>query len=171
MNQPVINFVYTRPFPAGWRDWGDVDASWSTFMDSTQVWLLQSYFVQPHLTLSDHARPDCVNLIQRNATGAASGIADLYCVSVRSDKGPTWWANYEIVQNQRQRRRRTIYITHWPQPGLVPRKADRSRIENVAFLGAREQNALHQYPVERDLKAMGLNYIAFDRERWNDTRI
>ena len=58
-------------------------------------------------------------------------------VAVRSDRHPVGFADVEIVQNASSADgRRTRYLPHWPQPGLLPRDPARgTRIRTLLFPG------------------------------------
>ena len=68
-----------------------------------------------------------------------NNLKKLFVVTVRADileyRYPL--ADLDITQNGRfADGRRTLFVPHWPQFGLVPRNSDRgSRIENIVFKG------------------------------------
>lgn len=167
-----INFVYCNNLDNRLFTIDDVDKHPDKFISGRDVWLLQTYFLlkkyYSNITLDVEPKKDCINIIHGGSLRRATSIAGYYFVNARADYSPAHWCNFEIVQNKLQEKAKAKYITHWPQPGLIKRDKTREKIENVAFLGAVEQNILTEYPVAGDMASMGLNYISRDRERWND---
>lgn len=172
MNDIPIHFVYSKNIDTRIFQIEDVDKHWNEFIYGRQVWIFQTYCLlkkrYSNITLGNGPKPDCINIMHAGDIGKSSSIIEHYIVNVRADYKSVIWSNFEIVQNKNQEKQKTKYVTHWPQPGLIKRNKKSSTIENVAFLGALEQNILRNYPIEKDLNSMGLNYICRDREKWND---
>lgn len=174
MNGIPLHFIYGRSLGAHISRIDNVDHNWTEFIDGRQVWILQTYCIlkkyYKNITLGNKPKSGAVNIIHASDTGFLDKIRNYYFVSIRADKRPVLWSNYEIVQNKCQEGPKTSYVTHWLQPGLLKRKRRKNKIEKVAFLGAIEQNILRNYPVEKDLIAMGISYSGMDRQNWNDYR-
>lgn len=89
--------------------------------------------------------------------------ASLWTVVCRADRPPVWRADFEIVQNPRQAdNRRTFYVHHWPQPGLLPRDPARgAALRNVAYFGMFKQlpPALQSPEWAQQLRTRGLNWL------------
>lgn len=167
-----IRFIYPKKIDEKIFHIESVDNHWQEFINGQQVWILQTYcLLKKHLsniTLGNEPEQDAINIIHAGNFGKSGRIAGCYVVSLRADYRSVLWANYEVVQNKSQEKRKTKYITHWPQPGLIKRSRKTSHIKNIAFLGAAEQNILRFFHIEQDLRSMGLHYISRDREKWND---
>ncbi|HET9470265.1 MAG TPA: glycosyltransferase, partial [Usitatibacter sp.] len=59
-----------------------------------------------------------------------------FLVVVRADRAPVEACDLAIVQNALAVERHERFIPLWPQPGIVPRGADRGdRLERIAYLG------------------------------------
>lgn len=68
---------------------------------------------------------------------ASHGVESITFVSIRADRAAAPHTDVEIVQNQASAETdREIFIPHWPQPGLKPRREARgSRIKVLAYKG------------------------------------
>lgn len=172
MNKVPLHFIYGRKIEDHIYEITDVDTYWQDFIDGRQIWILQSYCILRNyydaVSLGNSPRRDAVNIIHANDIGFLNEIDNYYFVTVRADKKPVMWSNFEIVQNKLQMRQKASYVTHWPQPGLIKRKKSSTEIKNVAFLGAIEQNILRNYPIENDLRSIGIEYMGLDRANWHD---
>ena len=98
----------------------------------------------------------------------------LLIVCLKADYEQHPYAQLHVVLNAKETKkiRRSYYIPHWPQPGLIPRSSNRgSRFENIAYLGIEKNLApeLQEPAFQAELNALGLQWcIVNDRERWND---
>ncbi|NOT09703.1 MAG: glycosyltransferase family 1 protein [Gemmatimonadales bacterium] len=105
----------------------------------------------------------------RSLIARARFSPDLFLVNMLADRGPHLWAQAVVVQNPIQAARPGHYlIPQWPQPGMIPRSADRGdRFERVAYFG-REENLA---PVLRSaewveaLRSMGLDWRIVNHPR------
>jgi hypothetical protein len=92
----------------------------------------------------------------------------VFLVCIKADRNRHTWAHFHVTQNERDSVRRThpgksITITHWPQPGLIPRDPARGAlVENVAYFG-RECNLAPELRSVEWLKAR-------ERLQWHDYR-
>jgi hypothetical protein len=172
MNAVPIHFIYSLKIDDKIFNIKDVDKHWDAFQTGQQIWIFQTYCLlkqhYPDVTLGNTPRSDCINIVHAGNYGRTNRITDYYILSIRADYGSLLWSNFEIVQNKLQFKRKTAYITHWPQPGIKKRKNHSLTVENIAYFGNPEQNVLGSYPVESDLNAMGIKYVRKDRSNWND---
>jgi hypothetical protein len=106
-----------------------------------ECWIVLTYL---HLR---QAGIDNIHLVDRFVPGAICvasgldfGIRDLswnsYTVACRSDGPDPVLADHVIVQNPLNQSPNHHYVPHWPQPGLIPRQADRgTMIRSLVFKG------------------------------------
>jgi hypothetical protein len=101
---------------------------------------------------------------------------DVFLVCIKADRNMHTWAQYHVVQNESDSLRaggRSV-ITHWPQPGLVPRDRARGTLcENVAYFG-REMNLAPELRAEGWEDVMdrhGFEWIVRPRPQWNDYEV
>ena len=85
-------------------------------------------------------------------------------VAVRGDLKPTGFADFEVVQNRHSADgRRQLYVPHWPQPGLLPREAQRGTTLARAVYKGFDRN-LHPYFRTAEwrafLAARGIDWVA-----------
>lgn len=107
--------------------------------------------------------------------------AKLLIICLQADRVRHPYAQLHVVQNPRQQAFQRLfkpwesyYITHWPQPQLIPRNPSRGdRFENVAFFGL-EQNLipdLRQPSWSKRLSERGLNWQVYSNpKQWNNYR-
>jgi hypothetical protein len=118
----------------------DVDRDWRFFEDGVAAWIVQTY-----LRLRDFGvSVQLANAFSRNGINIAH-VATLakmdrpqgcFVVGVRADYPAVRWCQFHIVQNQTQIGSRSIWLPHWPQPGLIPRDPARGdRVERVGYFG------------------------------------
>jgi hypothetical protein len=95
----------------------------------------------------------------------------LVCLKADYDWHP--YAQIHVVLNPKETKthRKTFYMPHWPQPGLVPRDLARGdRFENIAYIGAIENLApeLRDASWEKQVAGMGMKWLLPAQDRWND---
>ena len=88
---------------------------------------------------------------------------DLYLISITADALPHPFANLNIVQNRRQTALipRSIFIPHWPQPGLIKRDIPRGdTLKRAVYIGDRDNIAseLLSSAFSEDMKTIGLDW-------------
>jgi hypothetical protein len=94
------------------------------------------------------------------------------CIKADGSRHPL--APLHIVQNPdaADARRGCYYLPHWPQPGLLPRSAERGdRFETIAYFGhiANLAPELRSPDWEKRLAAMGLQWQPIvNRHHWSD---
>lgn len=62
----------------------------------------------------------------------------LFCVDVLADATLLPTTHFHLIQNQAKARRtpHSLFVPHWPQPGLIPRDPERGlRFEKISFFG------------------------------------
>jgi hypothetical protein len=123
----------------------DPDRDWTDLRRAREVWIVQTWNrlcsqgLKP--TLSDQApgtgiivyhKEDQRVLLNRLPRGATPVL-----VGVRADFRSCTYADFEVLQNGYfADGRRSFFIPHWPQPGLIPRDAQRGdRVERIAYKG------------------------------------
>ncbi len=192
MTDPPVTFL----FPGGERalDGIEVDRDWTFFGSGLRAWIAQTYL---RLRAAGHrvdiaSRPPERGIVVYHPDYLDSeGSADLFgqagtvTVGVRADRRPQDRADFEVLQNScfadglRQH-----FMTHWSQPGLVPRDPDRgSRLRTLAFKG-------HDLELHPDLRSerwqrfcerRGFRWVVdaasfqgpsvgYDTVQWNDYR-
>ncbi|MBL4848350.1 MAG: glycosyltransferase family 1 protein [Planctomycetes bacterium] len=121
------------------------DEDWRFFGGNThRIWILQTF-----LRLRDAGYPvRLTNTLPTSGVVVVGGASRKhlfkdFCsrnraliVAVRADHRPQLYADLEVVQNDHGADGRSIYVPHWPQPGLIPRDADRgAELKTVSFKG------------------------------------
>jgi len=193
-NGPAVTFFLPPGEPIADLARLDPDRDWVEFQRGERIWILQTY-----LRLARAGLP--VVLSDRPASGivvyhttswralrrqqAVLGGDEALLVAARADLNLAPNADVEIVQNRTSAGgRRRVYIPHWPQPALLPRKTARGyRVEVAAFKGNREslhadlQSPLWAAALGREGVAWQADEMAFTdddvtrrRLRWNDYR-
>jgi len=147
------------------------DENWPGFGIGLYAWTVQTYL---RLKASDFpcqltkTVPDeGLVLVHRNAFWAADCSLKAGCrrllICLKADLRPHPQAQIHVVQNPLETAtlRRSYYLPHWPQPGLIPRHPSRGdRFETIAFLGRQVQLAqeLRCSFWEDSLKSLGLQW-------------
>jgi len=150
-----------------------VDETWYLYHSGDCIWTLQTHHNLKSMgfrtKLSFSLVPNAINIAHVTTLRKLGPMKNCYVVAIRADKNPIHWANFEVLQNMSQvKRHHQAYITHWPQPGLIPRASESTTVKNVAFSGSPQENCLNKFDVENDIKSLGLNYKIMDKTKWND---
>lgn len=152
MSSP-ITFFYPYPEELAQLDEIDVDdiEYWSEEgLERRRAWIVQTYLqlrrAGHSVTISPTLPTNGILILLPEAEILASFVEqydqshrDLLLATVRADiigfQSPL--GDADIVQNGRfADEKRTFFIPHWPQPGLLPRDPSRgSTIENIVFKG------------------------------------
>lgn len=129
------------------------ERDWREFQRGERAWVLQTYL---HLAsagyparLSSH--PPETGLVVFHSKQRWSLLKRLQAnqrpvlVAIRGDLKPRRAADFELVQNQWSADgKRTFFLPHWPQPGLLPRDASRgATVARAAYKGF--DGNLHPY--------------------------
>jgi hypothetical protein len=171
------HFRPRAPIPA------TADSDWPGFGFGIYTWTIQTF-----LRLRDagvacalvHEVPErgiviahreCLSSIDGTFSDEVRPTPRRIVVDMTADLYPYRHANFHIVQNPRMTRfgPSFLFVRHWPQPGLVPRRAERgAKFRNIAYLG-NEKNlvaALRSDEWKHRLGERGLawvqKYQAFD---------
>lgn len=172
-NIPHVHFVYPFHIDDVFLRIGNVDEYWDKFVYGRDVWILQTFALIRKkcnftITLGKNVKSRCVNIIHGGNYGRIKSKEPFYFVNLVSDKVRVPWVHYEVVQNKIQEGWKSIYIPHWPQPGLIKRNRERKQVVNIAYLGAEEQNILRMHQISKDLNLLGFHYIEMNRKCWNN---
>jgi len=151
----------------------DVDEHWYHFVDGVFCWILQTYLIMrarlESVRLSSLCSPDAINLVHAVDLPKVQTSPDIFVVALRADYRRCSWAHLHVVQNQVQLEKTdSVFIPHWPQPGLIPRRQDRGTVANVAFAGRGYYLAGQMRQWREDMSARGLSFYYLDKNRWND---
>lgn len=94
-----------------------------------------------------------------------------FIVAIQADTPLAQLANIRVVQNKlRVDSKYDYYITHWPQPGLIPRNSKRgSTIKNIAYVGHPDYLAAEfkSNSFKDKLAQIGVSLLIKESE-WND---
>lgn len=142
-------------------------------------WVFQTYLlIRPqwsNVTISDHFREGCINIVHYDNLKPASGLGNYFIVSIRADRDPTFISDLEVVQNRLcVATPRQYFITPWTQPGLIPRDPARgTTLENIAFIGNIKNLAyrFQQASFRESLAELGVNFIIETKNWWDYSSI
>jgi len=193
--QPVggrVTFYLPEPNLAELRRL-DPDRDWRMFTQGERAWVLQTYLrlrqagfpVDLAGSLPDEGVVVMSGARRKQVNLAPGQRRRLLLVATVQDLGFPAIADVHLVQDPRQAG--AVYslpVTHWPQPGLLPREAFRGeRIERIEFKGTTENldPAFRTSRWTEQLAALGVTWaedaapsteVARDpsRLRWNDYR-
>jgi hypothetical protein len=151
----------------------DVDRDWTLFADGIFAWILQTYVILRQrarlaVSIGFELRPDAVNMVHASQLANCRPRPATFVVCVRADYRTVSWARLHIVQNQRQARLSSLWVPHWPQPGLIPRCRDRREVKTVAFAGRGYYIAGRESDWEKELARIGCILKVLSSDRWND---
>ena len=141
---PVVSFFVPDEADLDRLEALDPDRDWQQ-MRKGQRWVLQTY-----LRLRDAGLP--VRLVgslprdgmlvyhakqTKQLRPSLNGQPGPLLIGIRGDRKECYLAHFELVQNGYWADdRRRFPVLYWPQPGLIPREAERgNRIERIAFKG------------------------------------
>lgn len=118
--------------------------------------------------ISPNFMHDAINVAHYDFVPARAWLRHFFVVSIRADRDPTFIANCEITQNASSiSTDYQHFISHWPQPALIPRATHRSqKIEKIAFMGTPENLAV-SFQTEFFYRALSDIGIRFVLERRN----
>jgi hypothetical protein len=146
------------------------------------AWTLQTYLYLREnnipCQLTDRFPPEGIVLAHHNALREpllfSAPDSRLLTICIKADGSRHPRARLHIVQNpiEADPRRGCYYIPHWPQPGLLPRSADRGdRFETIAYFGHITNLApeLRSLAWKKKLAVMGLQWRPIvNRNHWTD---
>jgi hypothetical protein len=123
----------------------DPDRDWTDLRRAREVWIVQTWNRLCRAgyppTMSDQApragiivyhKEDQRLLLKRLPRGATPVL-----IGVRADFRSCTYADFEVLQNGYYADgKRSFFMPHWPQPGMLPRYAQRGdRMERIAYKG------------------------------------
>ena len=141
-----VNFVY-REVRRHWLDVAEaavcpsIDELAPRIRFGREIWIIQAFIMMRdrgyRVSLSDTLRTGAINVVHAADLNILRAPWHHFVVSVRADRDPAFITQTEIVQNRTSVwSENDIYIPHWPQPGLVRRRAERrGRIERLVYMG------------------------------------
>lgn len=194
MKRTPVTFLH--PFPERVAAAGsiDPDAATSGFNLGAEIWILQTYLrlmqagcdvrLSAELPQSGvvvfHVNQQALQLLESHA---ATSRRDLILVVVCADRIRLPPGDLYVVQNDRYLDHpNTVFVPHWPQPGLLPRlRARGERIERLSYKGyaahlhemfqsERWRRGLDELGVQwaPDAAALGVEEAADLSRRWAD---
>lgn len=124
----------------------DPDRDWQEFVTTTRAWILQTYLrlraAGCPVSLTNELPQDGIAVVStgdyRELLRHRSARSRALIVATRGSYRRTpSFADVEIVQNTAQADGvRRLFMTHWPQPALLPRRPERgATIERIAYKG------------------------------------
>lgn len=124
----------------------------------------------PNVVLSDSFDSEAINIVTQSGIRRCHGFdpGRFFCVVVRSDGAPFFYAPLEIVQNPRHAGWRRIFMPHLPQPGLIPRSSHRKEVMTVAYAGEPVNDAVGESGLIKKIEESGLCWVSFGIGEWND---
>lgn len=149
-----------------------VDAHTECFGYGPENWGLQTYVHAQragwNVTAGTTCRAGAINLGHVSLlTAFQAGPRDLV-VGIRADYRPSILADCHVVQNQLQADADSFWIPHWPQPGIIPRSADRVGLQRAAYFG-------HEYYLDGGaatwksrLSQIGVEFACPPQKHWHD---
>ncbi|QBG45953.1 glycosyltransferase family 1 protein [Verrucomicrobia bacterium S94] len=98
-------------------------------------------------------------------------LSKYFVVVIRADYRSFPFGRFEIVQNKHcAAGTRRIFMPHYPQPGLLPRMKERTKVENVCFSGQANNFCLDKEQLGNDLEQLGCKLIFRECGEWQDMR-
>ncbi len=126
-------------------DESDIVRSPQRFVGGRNSWIAQSFLrLRPWLqargwraSAGPRFLPGTISIVHRDDLNRFGSDAHAsYLVAVRADRAPVSACDVAIAQNALSLATNERFIPLWPQPGLVPRAAERGeRIECIAYQG------------------------------------
>jgi hypothetical protein len=151
-----------------------IDERPELFDHSTKNWTLQSYCILKSklkdVSCNRYPRSDMINVGHSQYLRSIKPDSSCFYVSITGEYRHLLWAHSHIVQNKSQHNGKKFhYITHWGQPGLIPRSEGRKVIKNAAFAGRPNQISTRQGYIRSKLARFGYFTSNHDGIRfWRD---
>jgi hypothetical protein len=183
--QPLRIHFLARDLTSRWPDIDALDEEAiarhaSRFRGGVNNWIVQTYLrlkapLAEHgieATLGEALVPDSVVIAHRDCiNGLFSAYHRSYVVGIRADRAPVRVGEWEVVQNPLAASgTRVRYLPFWPQPGLIPRRAQRSnRLEDIAYFGrtASLPHWVHAAAFRSALRDLGVE-LRIHEQNWFD---
>lgn len=135
----------------------------------SQGWIYQTWAQlngRADVELTDHLPETGVIVAMSNSLHTNFRANDSqFVVAVAADYEPHPGAQLQILQNPAAKLTHSVFMPHWPMPGLIPRDPARGdRFENLAFFGAPENLA----PGIAETKWPGIELRIPPSSQWQD---
>ena len=139
-----------------------------------QTWALLSMITVPCSLFPQMPENGIIIVLSGSLPKSCKTPKDVFLVDIVADGLPHPAAHLHIVQNRAhaQRLRNSLFMPHWPQPGLIKRNSERGdHFENISFFGHLSNLATElQSPswINRLRDELGLHLNFCSANRWND---
>jgi hypothetical protein len=155
MNKPQtahVHFVKTD-ISTTWPDIGQFDDRDVDVLEvaarlrgGTNSWLVQTYLqLARHLrhagvscSIGEEFQPGAVNIAHRDTLSRLRfAYLECYVIGIRADRAQLKLCDFEVLQNEIEPDSEVqMGIPLWPQPGILPRRAERAgKLECIAYFG------------------------------------
>lgn len=144
------------------------------------VWCALSYLQLTqrglNATVSDRPLPGKINIVDGINFGSRFFSPHIFTIGCRTDGPYPGFCQIILQQNLIQTPGEPArYMPQWPQPGIIPRSANRTGIHSIGFFGDARKNlspAFQTAEFIRALETLGLRLIIQGKQRegvkWND---
>jgi len=164
----------------------DPDLNWNFFHTTNTIWSYLTYVRlkqqgYPDIGYSTRIVAGAINVgtpaalaaaFNQNHSNERANPRDTVYVAIRADKLSCSAAQIQIVQSPDQaiRLNNAYYVTHWPQPGLMPRKADGHRVKKIGMAGLPKHYAVSRYgdSFQEEMQKRGVEIVKMDKTCWNN---
>ncbi len=151
----------------------DIDKDWTLFTDGIFAWTLQTYLMLRKciipVTYSCEPKTNCINVGHVAYLNTLNPRPDIFTVALQADYPRLSWAQIHIIQNQLQiKNKKTYWVPHWFQPGLIPRELARNEVMCVAYAGRLSMFAGKEEELVEELRKIGLEFRVLNKNNWND---
>lgn len=116
-------------------------------------------------------QPDraAINIVHSDDLRMLGPDAHRFDVCVRADYPHRLWAHYSIVQNQDQAGASSAFVCHFPQTGLIARRAPAGRLRRLGYFGHVTNNLV--WGLDRWARfaaANDLEFVVPPADQWHD---
>lgn len=144
--------------------------------DILDSWVIRTFYQlrlagETQMTISNTTRRDAINFVGARQFGRKERDPLAFIVVPQGDAHHSELANFRIQQNGvRPERDDSATIWHWPQPGIIPRDAERgTRFDSLCYKG-RILNLDEDFRSDAFLAAIRELGITFDVDGYNGER-
>jgi hypothetical protein len=153
----------------------DLDSIHDRIRDSEAAWVISTYLrlkkVYRNVLLTDRFVSGKICVVNAGNLRAKDFTFNSFVIGCRGDSYAPELCDFVVVENQANVKSPTdIYMPHWPQPGLIPRRPARGcRIETLTFKG-RGVNLYHWFRTPEFLGELGQlgTHLEINEMEWND---
>jgi hypothetical protein len=171
----------------------ELDDSPSVFDHSTKNWTLQSFCIlnakMEDVRCNRYPLQGMINIGHAQYLRTIRPDPSCFYISITGEYRHLLWAHSHIVQNKSQHNgKKYHYITHWGQPGLIPRSEGRRNVKNVAFAGRPTQLSARDGYIRSklarfgyftsindgirswtdEMSKIGMQFVFLGKPKWND---